>query len=103
MVAVKTSAYQGIVTAATTNGSFTLTQQTGTTSDGPGWVANGARIGDLGVGLSGIEVGDFIIQDMDLGSDVSDATWEWTIQDAVGLSDIDFSGFVSGNRIHHVG
>ena len=98
LVAVKTSPYQGIVTTAGVSNSFTQVQQTGTSSDGPGWVAEGARIGDVGVGLSSIEVGDFILRDVDVPGDVSDPTWEWTIEDPAGLSNIEFAGFVSGNE-----
>lgn len=100
-----TNAYQGTVAAltivdgneVTQSGSYTMRNQTGTSSDGPGWVAEGARIGAVGVGLSGVEVGDFIIQDMD-ANDLSDRSWEWSIEDPAGLSNIDFSGFASGNE-----
>ena len=86
IVSSKTSSYQGIVATATGGGSFTLPSG-----------ASG-NIGAVGVGLSGIEIGDFVMRDMDLGSDVSSTpTWEWTIQDSQGLSGIDFSGFASGN------
>lgn len=103
VVAIRANAYQGTVSAATSAGSYVLTAQTGSSSDGPGWVSSGARIGSLGVGLSGVEVGDLIIQDLDLGSEVSDATWEWTIADPAGLVGIDFSGFVSGNEFDEAG
>lgn len=100
IVSSTTSASQGIVAAVTANGTFTMTTQVDAASDGPGWVGPTARIGDVGVGLSGVLIGDFIIQDLDLGSDVANATWEWSIQDPAGLTNIDFSGFISGNEFN---
>lgn len=59
---------------------------------------NGA-IGTTNVGLSNIEVGDFILRDVDTGDLASDQ-WEWSVSDPAGLTDIDFSGFASANAFN---
>ena len=68
----------------------------GATDDGDGWVLNG-KIGDPGVQLTTLAVNDFYMTDIDSG-DLANDTWEWTISDAAGLTNIDFSGFASGNE-----
>ncbi len=78
------------------SGTFTAKPQNGT-SDGPGFVASGAKIGDAGVVLDTLAVNDFYLADIDPG-DLANDTWEWTISDAAGLTNINFSGFASGNE-----
>lgn len=68
-------------------------------SDGPGWVSDTARIGDAGVGLQQLAVGDVYIQSVS-GGELSDYTWEWTVSDAAGLTNISFAGFASGNQMN---
>ncbi|WP_182864638.1 ELWxxDGT repeat protein [Stieleria mannarensis] len=77
------------------NGVFTAKSHT-STNDGPGWVANG-KIGDPGVQLDTLAANDFYLADIDSG-DLVDDFWEWTISDAAGLTNINFSGFASGNQ-----
>ncbi len=97
IVLVTTALDRGTLgTATTTAASFLPRNQTGT-DDGPGWVRDTARIGDLDVGLSNVAVGDFVLQDVDSGDLATDA-WEWTISDLDGLSAINFAGFASGNE-----
>ncbi|QDV40809.1 PA14 domain protein [Stieleria neptunia] len=102
------SAWAGIVTGLTTgpdrgnlatfggNGVFTAKPQT-STNDGPGWVVNGAKIGDAGVGLETLALNDFYLADIDSG-DLDNDSWEWTISDAAGLTNLAFTGFASGNQ-----
>ncbi|WP_167546952.1 ELWxxDGT repeat protein [Stieleria maiorica] len=102
------SAYAGVVAEVTTgpdrgnlaifgsNGVFTAKPQNGS-NDGPGWVAAGAKIGDAGVVLDTLAPNDFYLADIDSG-DLVDDFWEWTISDAAGLTNINFSGFASGNQ-----
>jgi ELWxxDGT repeat protein len=67
-------------------------------ADNLGWVSDTARIGDPGVGLDRLAVGDVYIQSVS-GGELSDYTWEWTISDAAGLNNISFAGFASGNQM----
>ncbi|QDV84911.1 PA14 domain-containing protein [Stieleria magnilauensis] len=102
------AAWAGIVTGLTTgpdrgnlarfggNGVFTAKPQT-STNDGPGWVANGAKIGDAGVGLETLAINDFYLADIDSG-DLANDSWEWTVSDAAGLTNLAFTGFASGNQ-----
>ena len=66
--------------------------------DGPGWVSNGA-IGDPGVGLETLAVGDLYLEDID-SADIASYQWEWTVSARPGesLSNIEFHGFASGNQ-----
>ncbi|MEO1617469.1 MAG: ELWxxDGT repeat protein [Planctomycetota bacterium] len=76
---------------------FNSTNQGGTSSDGPGWVAESARIGTENVGLETLAVGDLYVEDID-GGDLAVDAWEWTVSDPAGLTNIVFSGFASGNE-----
>ncbi|MFK8111730.1 MAG: ELWxxDGT repeat protein [Rubripirellula sp.] len=90
------SNYAGIVINTTSLNAGQLRTATsspltyGSTTGGDG------AIGALGVGLSNIAVGDFILRDVDLG-DLATDEWDWTISDAAGLTNIEFSGFASAN------
>ena len=99
IVAATTSANQGTLATFNNSRTFTVVGQTDT-NDGFGWVANGARPGDNGVGLSSIEVGDLYVQSIG-GGELNDNFWEWTISDAGGLSNISFDGFASGNQMNN--
>lgn len=87
-------------TATSSPLSYTLSDQTAT-DDGPGtgWVEESADVGDLGVGLTNVSIGDLVFRDVDSG-DLSTHAWEWTISDSQGLSGINFSGFASGNEFN---
>jgi ELWxxDGT repeat protein len=54
------------------------------------------KIGDPGVGLSTLAVDDLYIADID-NNQLAVNAWDWTITDPAGLTEIDFSGFVSGS------
>ena len=101
LVSSVASTYQGVISTVTSSGSFSSERQTGT-DDGPGWVHADARIGQTipmegTVELSTIAVNDLYIEDID-GNDLVTDAWEWTISDPGGLTNIDFSGFASGNE-----
>ena len=58
--------------------------------------------GDLGVigapnvGLSTIAAGDLVLHDID-ANDLAVDAWQWSANDSAGITDIDFSGFISGS------
>ena len=89
-----------MISAFTSRGTFTAEDQDAD-DDGPGWVANRAVIGsvhnNVPVELSTIAVNDVYLEDID-GADLAVDAWEWTISDPAGLSNINFSGFASGNE-----
>ncbi len=63
-------------------------------------VGGQGKIGDAGVGLTGIDIDDLVLQDVD-GSDLQVDAWDWTVTDPAGLTSIDFSGFASGNEFQN--
>lgn len=98
IVAETTSAYGGLLAGFNSSVTFNSTTQ-GDPDEGPGsgWVGASARIGDVGVGLQSLQIGDLYVEDID-SSDLPVDAWEWTITDAAGLTNISFSGFASGNE-----
>ena len=99
LVAGTTSPSQGTLSTFNNSRTFTVVGQNNP-DDGPGWVANGARPGANGVGLSSIEIGDLYVQSIG-GGELNENFWEWTITDSGGLSNISFQGFASGNQMNN--
>ena len=97
IVAETTSASGGLLAGFNSSITFTSTAQGGSNNNF-GWVSSSARIGDPGVGLTSIEVGDLYVEDIDPGELAVNA-WDWEIEDAAGLTNISFSGFASGNEL----
>lgn len=92
------NAFQGTLSDAAGSSTVSTVAQC-CSDDGPGFVDGGtARIGSAGVALTNIEVGDFYIQSIGSG-ELDQEYWDWTISDDAGLSNIDFSGFISGNQM----
>ncbi|MEM6472526.1 MAG: hypothetical protein AAF802_23390, partial [Planctomycetota bacterium] len=102
LVSQVTSPAGGMISGFAGVANFTSTNQGGTSSDGPGWVGDSARIGDENVVLETLQVGDLYVEDIDSGDLPVDA-WEWSISDPEGLTNIDFSGFASGNEFDTAG
>lgn len=78
-------ANEGVLRTATSLSNFT------TITGGAG------KIGAPGVGLTHLEPGDLYLQDIDAG-ELQVHAWDWEISDPAGLTNIDFSGFISGNE-----
>ncbi|WP_167547181.1 ELWxxDGT repeat protein [Stieleria maiorica] len=97
IVAETITAYGGTLSGFNASITFNSTAQGGSNNN-LGWVSSGARIGDAGVGLQSIEVGDLYVEDIDEGELVVNA-WEWTLSDPAGLANLSFSGFASGNEL----
>lgn len=91
------NAFQGTLTDATGSSTVSTVAQC-CSDDGPGFVSGTARIGSAGVALTNIEVGDLYIQSIG-ANELDQEHWDWTISDAAGLTNIDFSGFISGNQM----
>ncbi|MCA9136524.1 MAG: hypothetical protein KDB00_07190 [Planctomycetales bacterium] len=107
IVSAVASPYNGELSGFNSSVNFSTTTQGGT-NDGPGWAGpaptgadpdpvSNAQIGDPGVGLRSIAVGDLYVEDID-SFDLTVDAWEWTIADPSGLTNITFSGFASGNE-----
>ncbi|PAY18522.1 hypothetical protein CKO51_16085 [Rhodopirellula sp. SM50] len=98
IVAETTTAYGGTLSGFNASIQFNSTAQGGS-NDNLGWVSSSARIGDPGVGLQSIEVGDLYVEDIDNNGELAVNAWEWTIADSAGLTNLRFSGFASGNGL----
>ncbi|QDV46619.1 hypothetical protein Enr13x_65280 [Stieleria neptunia] len=98
IVAEQTTPYGGTLSGFDDSIRFNSTTQGGSDNN-LGWVSSGARIGDAGVGLQSIEVGDLYVEDIDNNGELAVNAWEWTIADSDGLTNLRFSGFASGNEL----
>tara|TARA_R110002049_G_scaffold285698_4_gene467077 strand:- start:237952 stop:241986 length:4035 start_codon:yes stop_codon:yes gene_type:complete len=93
-----TAPNQGGLTVGGSSGNAFTANPMNAVNDGPGWVSGGA-IGDPGVGLTTMAVGDLYLEDVS-GSDLASYQWDWNVSALPGesLSSIEFHGFASGNQ-----
>lgn len=114
LVISTTNAASGRLSTATeADRSFGTPTQGGTSSDGPGWIDGSLGIGGISgnqaVGLSNIDVGDMVFRDVDVEASTFEngiaagASWDWTVNDPLGLTNIQFAGFASGNEFSDAG